>query len=88
MRALNLVSQPLGTPSGGLPVRIGKLLWWFSGSGCLRKCAENGEQEGVDFVVKVRCINYGQSKIGGVKSRDAYGAKKEVLIKREVYLLI
>ena len=42
--------------------------------------------ERVNFVVKVRCINCRQTKMGRVKSQDDFGVKKEVLIRREFYL--
>ena len=41
--------------------------------------------ERVNFVVKVRCINCRETKMGRVKSQDDFGAKAGVLIKREVY---
>ena len=32
-QVLDLASHPLDASSGGLLVHIGKLLWWFLGSG-------------------------------------------------------
>ena len=82
---LDLASHQLDAPPGGLPVHIGNLLLWFLGSRVLEDTRETGSRR-VDFAVKVRCINCCQRYMRGVKSQDAYGAKKKVSIWREVYL--
>ena len=41
-RVLNLISQPLGAPSGGLPVHIGKLQYRFPSSGDLDNARGRG----------------------------------------------